>query len=156
MTTPLANSAAALIAHGSDFDRAIAVALAEAGADVAIATESPEQSQEFATASIANEIWAIGREQFSYVLEAASADEVGAYAREVVARLGRCDALIVVEPGPSLHPGEIHRSFASALAEDVALIVVGPPGAPSTTVSAGPGAPAEVVAAVVRELALEK
>jgi len=155
MSAPLANSAAALVAHGSDLDRAIAVALAEAGADVAIATESPGQSQEFATASIANEIWAIGREQFSHVLDAADTAQVEGYAREVVARLGRCDALVVIEPSPSLHLGELHRAFATALAEDVALVVVGPADAPLTTVTAGPNAPAEVVAAIARELTLE-
>lgn len=155
MSGPLANSVAALIAHGSDLDRAIAVALAEAGADVAIATESPEQQQEFATASVANEIWAIGREQFSHVLDAANTHQVEAYAREVVARLGRCDALVVIEPGASLHLGELHRAFTTALAEDVALVVVGPADAPLTTVPVGPEAPAAVIAAVARELTLE-
>lgn len=155
MSAGLANSAAAIVAHGSDLDRAVAVALAEAGADVAIATESPLQEQEFGTASIANEIWAIGREQFSHVLDATNPEQVVAYAREVVARLGRCDALVVIEPGPSLHLGEIHRAFATALAEDVALVVVGSADAPLTTVAAGPKAPAQVVAAIARELKLE-
>lgn len=155
MSNPLGNSVAALIAHGTDSDRAIAVALAEAGADVAIATEWPEQSQEFATASIANEIWAIGREQFSHVLDAANTGQVEAYAREVVARLGRCDALVVIEPGPSLHLGELHRAFATALAEDIALVVVASADAPLATVPAGPDAPAAVIAAIARELTLE-
>jgi NAD(P)-dependent dehydrogenase (short-subunit alcohol dehydrogenase family) len=51
----------AIVASGSDVDRAIAVALAEAGADIAFATFAKVQAQEFALASIANEVWAIGR-----------------------------------------------------------------------------------------------
>lgn len=89
----LAGTVYAIIAHGDDTDRAIAVALAEAGANVAIGTITPDQ--EFAIASIANEVWAIGREQFAFPLDATNAGHVEAFANEVVLRLGRCDGVLL-------------------------------------------------------------
>ena len=77
----------------------IAVALAEAGADLALGTVSVAQVEEFSTASIANEVWAIGREQFNSVLDASDPAAAAAFAAEVCDRLGRCDA-VVIAPGP--------------------------------------------------------
>lgn len=89
----------AVLCRGSEADRAIAVALAEAGADIALGTISPAQSEEFSTASIANEVWALGREQFNTVLDSADPAAAAAFAAEVADRLGRCDA-VVIAPGP--------------------------------------------------------
>ena len=95
MTAPgLAGKVVALICRGVDADRAIAVACAEAGADVALATVEPIQEQEFATASIANEVWAIGRKQFNRLLDSADPASVAAFAAEVWDRLGGCDLLV--------------------------------------------------------------
>lgn len=85
----------AIIGRGDDTDRAVAVALAEAGAAVAIGTVSPARAEEFAAASIANEVWAIGRGQFSFPLDATNAGHVEAFANEIVIRLGHCDGLIL-------------------------------------------------------------
>jgi NAD(P)-dependent dehydrogenase (short-subunit alcohol dehydrogenase family) len=85
----------ALVCRGSEADRGIAVELADAGADIALATISRAQPEEFSTASIANEVWAIGREQFNAVCDAADAVEAMAFAEQVCDRLGRCDALVV-------------------------------------------------------------
>jgi NAD(P)-dependent dehydrogenase (short-subunit alcohol dehydrogenase family) len=85
----------ALVCRGSEDDRGIAVALAEAGADIALATISRAQPEEFSTASIANEVWAIGREQFNAVCDSADAVEAMALAEQVCDRLERCDALVV-------------------------------------------------------------
>ena len=101
----------ALIGHGDDTDRAIAVALAEAGASVAIGTVSQIQPEEFATASIANEVWAIGRAQFSFPLDAANAAHVEAFANEVVLRLGHCDGLVLGLGAPY----EAIQSFLTAI-----------------------------------------
>lgn len=92
----------ALVCRGSDDDRVIAVALAEAGADIAIATINRAQQEEFSTASIANEIWAIGREQFNTVTGAADPADAASFAEEVCDRLRRCDA-VVIAPGPAPH-----------------------------------------------------
>lgn len=101
----------ALIARGDDTDRAIAVAFAEAGASVAIGTVDQVQAEEFATASIANEVWAIGRPQFSFPLDAANASHVEAFANEVVLRLGRCDGLVLGLGAPY----EAIQSFLTAV-----------------------------------------
>ena len=94
----LAGRVVALICRGTEEDRAIAVALAEAGANLALGTLTRAQAEEFSTASIANEVWAIGREQFSRVLTAAEPTEAASFAAEVVDTLGRCDA-VVIAPG---------------------------------------------------------
>jgi NAD(P)-dependent dehydrogenase (short-subunit alcohol dehydrogenase family) len=85
---------AAVIGCGSEADRAIAVALAEAGADIALGTVDRSQAQDFGTNSIANEIWSVGREHFVRVMDALEATEVTAFADEVWDRLGRCDLLV--------------------------------------------------------------
>lgn len=102
----------AMLCRGTADDRAIAVALAEAGADIAIATLAQTQQQEFATASIANEIWSIGREQFSAIVDARDPASVGGFADAVVARLGRCDGLIV-SPGAA-PAGQLEQFEAEA------------------------------------------
>jgi NADP-dependent 3-hydroxy acid dehydrogenase YdfG len=97
--TTLTGKVVALICRGSEADRAIAVALAEAGADLALGTISKARDEEFSTASIANEVWAIGREQFNSVIDAADPAAAAAFAAEVSDRLGRC-AAVVIAPGP--------------------------------------------------------
>lgn len=87
--------AIAIVCRGSEADRAIAVALAEAGANLALGTVTQSQPEEFATASIANEVWAIGREQFNRVLDASDPAAAAAFAAEVVDTLGRCDAAVI-------------------------------------------------------------
>ncbi|MEP7214884.1 MAG: SDR family oxidoreductase [Anaerolineaceae bacterium] len=96
MPGPLAGRVAAVLCAGTDLDRAIAMALAEAGADIAIGTL--ERDEEFATASIANEVWAVGREQFSSVVDATDAVALASFAAETADRLGRCDVLVVSPP----------------------------------------------------------
>ena len=90
----------ALVCRGSDADRAVAVALAEAGADIALATLSRQQNEEVSTASIANEVWAMGREQFNTPIDAADPVAAQSFAEEVCDRLGRCDA-VIISPGPT-------------------------------------------------------
>ncbi|MEO6398380.1 MAG: SDR family oxidoreductase [Tepidiformaceae bacterium] len=102
MADPLAGRVAAILCTGTAVDRAIAMALAGAGADIALGTFAAQQ--EFAVASIANEVWAVGREQFSRVLEASDPAALAAFAAETVDRLGRCDLLVVssgAAPAPS-------------------------------------------------------
>jgi gluconate 5-dehydrogenase len=92
----------ALVVQGSALDRALAVGCAEAGAAVALATVA--RDQEFAVASIANEVWAIGRDQFVTLLDATDPAAVMAFAEEVADRFGRCDALVAAHHLPSNAP----------------------------------------------------
>lgn len=88
----LSGKVIAIIGTGSDADRAIAVACAEAGADLALGTEDSVREQDYGMNSIANEIWAVGREHFVRVLEgSAGVEDLVAEARE---RLGRCDVVV--------------------------------------------------------------
>jgi NAD(P)-dependent dehydrogenase (short-subunit alcohol dehydrogenase family) len=90
----LAGRVVALIGAGSEAERAIAVACAEAGAAIALGTQSVTQPEEFAMNSIANEIWAIGRDNFVRVMDSAEATAIASFADEVWDRLGRCDLLV--------------------------------------------------------------
>ena len=76
--------------------RALAVGLAEAGADVAIASLSPDTKSEFAVNSALNELWALGRRGLALVIDASDAAQM----RDAVARaereLGRLDLAVTV------------------------------------------------------------
>jgi 3-oxoacyl-[acyl-carrier protein] reductase len=98
---PLAGKVAVLIGAGNATDRAVVVALAEAGADVALATTGHTQAEEFAMNSIANEAWVIGREQFVTVMDALDDTAVVAFADQVWDRYGRCDAVVCGHDAPS-------------------------------------------------------
>lgn len=106
----LDGKAVALVCRGSEADRAIAVALADAGADLALGTITAGQAEEFAIASIANEVWAIGREQMNRVLVASDPAAAASFAAEVVDHLRRCDVAIVA-PGaaPTVDFDELSR-----------------------------------------------
>ena len=85
----------AYLGTGSDADRAIVIASAEAGADIALATISRLPTHEFGMASIANEVWVLGRDQIMTVIDAADPADVAAFADEVWDRFGRCDAVVI-------------------------------------------------------------
>ena len=94
---PLAGKVAAVIGHGDDTHRAIAVALAEAGTDVALATTQKTQAEEYGVNSIANEIWAIGREHFVQLMDEQDAGAVRTFATDAAARLGPCHFVVTAE-----------------------------------------------------------
>jgi 3-oxoacyl-[acyl-carrier protein] reductase len=93
-TLPLEGRVIAFIGAGSEGDRAIVVALAEAGANLALGTADREQATEFAMNSIANEAWVLGREQFVTVMDALDDTAVNAFAEETWDRYRRCDVLV--------------------------------------------------------------
>ncbi len=97
MSVDLTGKVVALIGTGSEADRAVTMACAEAGAQLALATHSGEQAQEFAMNSIANEAWAVGADQFVVTMDAVEPGAVTAFAAEVMRRYGRCDAVVVCE-----------------------------------------------------------
>ena len=99
MSTPLLGKVAALAGPGGALHRALALAAAGAGADIALATLVPTQAQEFAVNSIANEIWALGREHFASTIDAGDATAAVAFAEETFDRLGRGDVLVIIADG---------------------------------------------------------
>jgi NAD(P)-dependent dehydrogenase (short-subunit alcohol dehydrogenase family) len=104
MSGELAGKVVAMIAGGSALDRAVAIACAEAGADLALATVARTQEEEFAMNSIANEAWALEREQFVTLLDSGQPTEVMAFAEETWDRYGRCDAFIAAHHLASAAP----------------------------------------------------
>lgn len=76
--------------------RAIVVGLAERGADVAIASLTPDTKAEFAINSALNELWALGRPGVALAIDASDAGQV----RDAVARaereLGALDLVVAV------------------------------------------------------------
>ncbi len=101
---PLAGKVVAVIGHGDSLHRAIAIAAAEGGANIALATTARTQDEEFAVNSIANEIWAIGREHFVCLMDAAEATAVTSFAEQTWDQFGRCDLLVCAQATLSTAP----------------------------------------------------
>ena len=111
----LSGQVIATIGGGDAHHRAVAVAAAEAGASVALSTFNAIPDQEFPVNSIANEVWAIGRDHFTEVIEASDPEQMGAFAQKTWGRLGGCDAIVVVSSLPTPAPDspiEEKRAFA--------------------------------------------
>jgi NAD(P)-dependent dehydrogenase (short-subunit alcohol dehydrogenase family) len=68
VTDYLANKVALIIGGGDETHRGVCLALAQAGALVAVAGAAPELSAEAALHSIANEVWALGKQACVVVL----------------------------------------------------------------------------------------
>jgi len=86
--------------------RTLAIALAERGADVAIASLTASTEADFAINSALNELWALDRRGVALAIDASDS----AALRDAVARaereLGRMDAACAIEPSLSLAEGE--------------------------------------------------
>src|SRR3990172_8957801 len=76
--------------------RAVVVGVAEAGADVAIASLSPSADAEFAINSALNELWALGRRGLALAIDASSADDVREAVERTERELGRLDLAVAV------------------------------------------------------------
>ncbi len=88
-------AALALVGRGTAIERALATWWGEEHGPVALATVERNREQEYALASITNELWAMGTEHFFEVIDAAHATEITAFASEVFDRFQRCDLLVV-------------------------------------------------------------
>jgi hypothetical protein len=97
--------------------RRAAVALAEAGADVAVVTLSRDTSAEFAANSTANEFWALGRKGV-----AITSDGTAASVREAIAAatadLGPISIFVAHAPSP------LDREALAGLRSDPAIVVI--------------------------------
>ena len=90
----LAGKAALVIGASNPLGRAAAVALAEAGADVGVATTTRSAREEVAANSCANEIWALDRKGFGQAMDAADEREVDSLVERTVSEFGRLDILV--------------------------------------------------------------
>ena len=84
--------------------RAAAVALADAGANVAVTTTIRSQREEVVANSCANEIWALNRKGFVQAIDAADEADVKAAVRRIVSELGSLDILVNAPDLPFAKP----------------------------------------------------
>ena len=111
----LSGKTALVIGASNPLGRAAAVALAEAGADVAAATTTRSSSEEVAANSCANEVWALDRKGFAQAIDAASEDDVEALVQRTLTELGRLDVVVnahdlpFAKPLPEVSPAEWRR-----------------------------------------------
>jgi NAD(P)-dependent dehydrogenase (short-subunit alcohol dehydrogenase family) len=96
----LDGKSALVIGASNPLGRAAAVALAEAGADVAVATTTRSPREEVTANSCANEIWALNRKGFAQAIDAADENDVESLIERAVTELGRLDILV---NAPDLH-----------------------------------------------------
>jgi 3-oxoacyl-[acyl-carrier protein] reductase len=89
------NGALAIVGRGTPLDRAVAVWWAETRGPIALATVDPVPDQEYALASIANEAWALGRDQLLERIDAAHAASITSFASEVFDRFRLCEVVVV-------------------------------------------------------------
>ena len=100
MAGNLQGKVVAVIGAAGEAHRGVAVALAAAGADLAIAGAAPDQAAEAALHSIANEIWAMGRRSTVVTLAQDNPAAFAAALNQASSQLGpvdivvRCDAVL--------------------------------------------------------------
>jgi NAD(P)-dependent dehydrogenase (short-subunit alcohol dehydrogenase family) len=113
----LNNKTALVIGASNSLGRAAAVALAEASADVAVATTTRSPREEVAANSCANEIWALNRKGFVQTIDAASESDIEALVQRTISELGRLDVLVnahdlpFAKPLPEIAPEEWRRAL---------------------------------------------
>lgn len=74
--------------------RAIAVALGEAGSDVAVATTTRSKHEETIANSCSNELWALDRKTFAQSVDAADEEGIDALIQRTIEELGGLDVLV--------------------------------------------------------------
>ncbi len=94
MARYLQGKAVYVIGSGSESHRGVAVALAEAGADIAVGGVKGDLAAEAALHSIANEIWALSRKSTVVMLEDTGPSAFAAAVNQVTAELGRADLVV--------------------------------------------------------------
>jgi NAD(P)-dependent dehydrogenase (short-subunit alcohol dehydrogenase family) len=114
---PLAGRNALVLGVERPAGRRAAVALAEAGADVAVVTLSEETAAEFAANSTANEFWAIGRKGIALTSDGSETAVREAIADATV-ELGPISILVFHGPAP------LPREALAGLRSDPAIIVL--------------------------------
>lgn len=113
----LHGKAALVIGASNPLGRAAAVTLAEAGADVAVATTVRSKSEEVAANSCANEVWALNRKTFAQTIDVSNEADVRALVDRAAAELGKTDILVnapdlpLAKPLAEITPAEWRRAI---------------------------------------------
>ena len=83
-----------VVGSGTEGQRAVAVALAQAGANVAVGGVADELAAEAALHSIANEIWSLGRRSTVVTIESSDAPAFAAAVARAGDALGKADLVV--------------------------------------------------------------
>ena len=130
MTEDIAGKRVLVVGGETALGRAVVIGLAEAGADVAIASLSLDTNAEFAINSALNELWALQRKGLALAIDATDAGEL----RDAVARadreLGRLDLAVVIAPEgtaavDALEAAMVERGVVALSPEVDASVAVG-------------------------------
>lgn len=116
--TGFAGKSVAIVGPGGERVRAVAVVFAESGADLALGTQA--RTDEFAMASIANEVWILGNEQFLRVMDCDDDAEVEGFAEATWGEFHGCDVLVAMVPNPE----SLVRGFAPRMRSDGVIVLV--------------------------------
>lgn len=114
----LRGKVALVIGMASPLGRATALALAEAGAHVAVATALPTRREEAGAHACAEEIRGLRRHGFAHTLDTTSEEAVEGLVRRTTATLGPLEILVnahdlpFAKPLPDVSPGEWQRVLA--------------------------------------------
>lgn len=100
----LEGKSALVIGASNPIGRAIAVALAEAGADVGVATTTTNPDETVLVNSCANEIWALDRKHFAHTIHGGDEADVEVVIHRTVSELGRIDILVNAHDLPFAKP----------------------------------------------------
>ncbi|MEX1195422.1 MAG: SDR family NAD(P)-dependent oxidoreductase [Dehalococcoidia bacterium] len=95
---------ALVIGASNTIGRAIAVALGEAGADVAVGTTMRTKDEETIANSCSNELWALDRKTFAQAVDAADEAEVESLIGRTISELGGLDVLVNAHDLPFAKP----------------------------------------------------
>ncbi len=90
----MSGKVAVVFGSGGEAHRGVAVTLAEAGADIAVAGVTTELSAEAALHSISNEIWALGRKATVVTLPQDNPESFATAVKGVIEELGRADLIV--------------------------------------------------------------
>ena len=93
----LSGRTALVIGAQRPLGRAIAVALADGGVDVAVAGVSAEPRENFLVHSVANELWALERRSIALTLDVRDPASVEAVVQQIDSEWGRLDILVVAQ-----------------------------------------------------------
>jgi NAD(P)-dependent dehydrogenase (short-subunit alcohol dehydrogenase family) len=98
MAAYLAGKVAIVFGSGGEMHRGVAVALAQGGANIAVAgVTGGDLSAEASLHSIANEIWALGRKSTVLTLDKDDAPSFAHGVAGVIQELGRADVVVRAE-----------------------------------------------------------
>ena len=96
MTDDLQGKRVLVVGGEMEVGRAVLIGLAEAGADVAIASLTSDTKAEFAINSALNEVWALGRKGLALVIDASDTEMLRRGVEQAESELGAIDLVVVV------------------------------------------------------------